>query len=77
MESIVTMRFQVLDRRGRVVLEYSKRARGATFAVDEALARQGKSVPQPMSMSWKRYLLMIALFPLLRPVDTWVRERIK
>lgn len=76
-ESIVTMRFQVLDRDGRVMLEYSKRARGSAFEIDEARARHGKQIPRPMAMSWKRYLLMLMFFPLLLPIDLWLRKRLK
>ncbi len=71
------MRFQVLDRGGRVVLEYSKQPRGAAFEIDEARARQGKPVPQPMAMSRKRYFFMMAFFPLLLPIDLWLRKRLK
>ncbi len=77
MESILTTRFQVLDRHGQVMLEYSKRARGEAFEIDEALAQQGKTIPQPMQMSWKRYALMMAFFPLLLPIDLWLRKRLK
>lgn len=71
------MRFQVLDRGGRVVLEYSKRPRGAAFEIDEARARHGKLIPQPMAMTWKRYVFMMFFFPLLLPIDLWLRKRLK
>jgi hypothetical protein len=64
--------FEILDRLGNVIA-VTGRKRGSAFVVDEAKLKSAKPYEEPKPYHWVVYLF----FPLLLPIDLWIRKRIK
>lgn len=64
--------FEVLDIRGDVIAVFGKK-RGAAFVIDEEKLKSAKGYQPPKPYHWAVYLF----FPLLLPIDLWIRKRIK
>jgi hypothetical protein len=64
--------FEVLDIHGEVIAIFGKK-RGAAFVIDEAKLKTAKGYRAAKPYHWLVYLF----FPLLLPIDLWIRKRIK
>lgn len=64
--------FEVLDNLGNVIAVFGKK-RGTAFVIDEKKLKTAKGYEEPKPYHWAVYLF----FPLLLPIDLWIRKRIK
>lgn len=64
--------FEILDRLGNVIA-VTNRKKGSAFEIDEEKLKSAKGYQEPKPYHWVVYLF----FPLLLPIDLWIRKRIK
>jgi hypothetical protein len=62
--------FEVLDIHGEVIAVFGKK-RGTAFVIDERKLKTAKGYQAPKPYHWIVYLF----FPLLLPIDLWIRKR--
>lgn len=63
--------FEVLDIHGRVIAVFGNRKRGTAFVVDEEKLKTAPVYQKHRQSHWA----MRFFFPLLVPVDLWLRKR--